>query len=204
MVVEGIQEVEVKVACLVANVHFEEVAEVDYEGNSEPHVADDAVAPVLDSMVAFLAKSVNLASNAAVKSQTRNINFYLNKVILAGNVGSDPKVVTFDSGSKLVSFPIATSRRYKDKQGNLLEQTAWHKIKIGGNKADLAERLIKKGALIQIDGSIRYESFTAKDGTEVNNTYIYGDNFNVLAFSKRDTENGKSEADADAETSAEE
>ncbi|KAJ2617129.1 hypothetical protein H4S08_000453 [Coemansia sp. RSA 1365] len=138
------------------------------------------------------------AANTAVKSQRRSINFYLNKAILAGNVGSDPKVVTFDSGAKLVSFPIATSRRYKDKQGNLLEQTAWHKIKIGGNKADLAERLIKKGALVQIDGSIRYESFTTKEGTEVNNTYIYGDNFNVLAFSKRDGENEKAEAEAEA------
>ncbi|KAJ1728083.1 hypothetical protein LPJ61_004228, partial [Coemansia biformis] len=104
----------------------------------------------------------------------------MNKVILVGGVGSDPKVIEFSNGNKLVTFPLATSRRYKDKEGNLLEQTAWHKIQLRGDKAERAANFVKKGAMVQIDGAIRYDTFTNKEGVEVHQTLINADAFNIL------------------------
>ncbi|ORX70946.1 single-strand binding protein, partial [Linderina pennispora] len=106
--------------------------------------------------------------------------YYMNKVILIGNVGADPQETTFENGNKLASFPLATSRRYKDKEGNLLEHTSWHRIRFTGNNADKVMRVVKKSALVQLEGSIRYDTYTNKDNVEVNSTTISGDNFKIL------------------------
>ncbi|KAJ2714943.1 hypothetical protein H4R19_001468 [Coemansia spiralis] len=97
-------------------------------------------------------------------------------------------MVEFENGSKLAEFPLATSRRYKDKEGNLLEQTAWHRIKFRGPKADQVANIVKKGALVQVDGSIRYDSYTDKEGKEVHVTAITGESFSILMFPKRKDE----------------
>lgn len=121
----------------------------------------------------------------ALKSQTRGIRMFLNKVILLGNVGADPEEKTFPNGGKIATFPLATSRRYKDPEGNILEQTSWHKIKFGNEQADRIMRIVKKGAVVQVDGSIRYENFTNKDDVEVHLTSIFGETFKVMVFPKR-------------------
>ncbi|KAJ2825093.1 hypothetical protein IWW50_003010 [Coemansia erecta] len=121
----------------------------------------------------------------------------MNKVILLGNVGQDPKIVQFDNGKKLATFPLATSRRYKDAEGNLVEQTEWHRIRFSNDKAELIERLVKKGALVNIDGAIRYDSFN-KDGVDVHTTNIVGNSFEIKMFPKRrenENEEGQSESD---------
>ncbi|KAJ2657541.1 hypothetical protein IW148_005128 [Coemansia sp. RSA 1199] len=125
-----------------------------------------------------------LVANPALKSQARYLSPSMNKVILMGNVGQDPKIVQFDNGKKLAMFSLATSRRYKDGEGNLVEQTEWHKVRFNNEKAELVERLIKKGALVTIDGTIRYDSFN-KDGVEIHTTNIVGTNFDIKAFPKR-------------------
>ncbi|KAI9502452.1 hypothetical protein BX070DRAFT_192716 [Coemansia spiralis] len=111
----------------------------------------------------------------------------MNKVILIGNVGADPKEIELPNGKKLAALSLATSQRYRDKEGNLLEQTAWHKIKFAGDAAERAVRLIKKGAVIQVDGSLRYNQFTNKDGVDVNVAEVLGSNFNVVFFAKHRT-----------------
>ncbi|KAJ2813096.1 hypothetical protein GGI24_006579, partial [Coemansia furcata] len=90
----------------------------------------------------------------------------MNKAILLGNVGADPQEHTFANGAKIASFSLATSRRYKDGTGNIIEQTSWHKVKFTGEQADKIMRLVKKGAVVQVDGSIRYDSFTNKEDVE--------------------------------------
>ncbi|KAJ2785115.1 hypothetical protein H4R18_000703 [Coemansia javaensis] len=116
----------------------------------------------------------------------------MNKVILVGNVGADPKTFDFSNGGKMASFPLATSRRYKDKEGNILEQTAWHRIQFTADKVDTVARLVKKGSLVHVDGAIRYDTFTDKEGNEVSRTVIHGTAFNILAFPKR--KDGEEEA----------
>ncbi|KAJ2805415.1 hypothetical protein H4R21_001269 [Coemansia helicoidea] len=125
--------------------------------------------------------------------------FSVNKVILVGGVGSDPRIVEFDNGGKLADFPLATSRRYKDKEGNLVENTAWHKIQFRGDRVDSVANLIKKGAFIQVDGSIRYDTYTNKQGVEVHQTQIMGDSFTILAFPKRKDAEGEAEGKQGAE-----
>ncbi|KAJ1720736.1 hypothetical protein LPJ53_004663 [Coemansia erecta] len=122
---------------------------------------------------------------AVNKTQARSLNVSMNKVILIGNVGKDPEDHTFKNGGRLVSFPLATSRRYKDSEGNIVEQTFWHKIRLGGQSADNAMNLVKKGTLLQIDGSIRYDTYTNKDGIEVHSTSIQATDFKIQAFPKR-------------------
>ncbi|KAJ2002786.1 hypothetical protein H4R26_003424 [Coemansia thaxteri] len=113
------------------------------------------------------------------------VECYVNKAILLGNVGADPQEHTFDNGAKVVSFPLATSRRYKDGSGNILEQTAWHKVKFTGDNAEKVMRLVKKSAAVQVDGSIRYDFYTNKDGVEIHTTTIQGETIRVVAFAKR-------------------
>ncbi|KAJ1642225.1 hypothetical protein J3B02_004573 [Coemansia erecta] len=113
-----------------------------------------------------------------------------------GNVGNDPEEVTFNSGKKIVTFPLATSRRYKDPEGNIVEQTYWHKIRIGGQIADSALNIVKKGCLVQVEGSIRYDNFTNKDGIDVHRTSIVADKYQIHAFAKRKENNSEEQAGA--------
>ncbi|KAJ1950998.1 hypothetical protein FBU59_000413 [Linderina macrospora] len=144
-----------------------------------------------------LARSLNVKSIAtpALQSQTRGIRYYMNKVILIGNVGSDPKDTKFEDGKMMSSFPLATSRRYKDKDGNLLEHTAWHRIRFTGDNAERVSRLVKKSALVQVEGSIRYDTYTNKENVEVNSTTISGDSFKILVFPKRPEEGQAKESE---------
>ncbi|KAJ2578995.1 hypothetical protein GGH95_003339 [Coemansia sp. RSA 1836] len=122
----------------------------------------------------------------------------MNKAILLGNVGADPQEHTFANGAKIASFSLATSRRYKDGTGNIIEQTSWHKVKFSGDQADKVMRLVKKSAYVQVDGSIRYDSFTNKEGVEVHTTTIQGETIRIIAFPKRpDGEAVKEDAEED-------
>ncbi|KAI8323719.1 hypothetical protein GQ54DRAFT_296561 [Martensiomyces pterosporus] len=94
----------------------------------------------------------------------------------------------------MASFPLATSRRYKDADGNILEHTSWHKIKFTGDNADKILRIVKKSALVQVEGSIRYDTYTNKEGAEVHATSIHGENFRVVAFPKRQEDSEAAEA----------
>ncbi|KAJ1959647.1 hypothetical protein GGI12_004232 [Dipsacomyces acuminosporus] len=129
--------------------------------------------------------SAKALANSAIKTQTRGAQFYMNKAILVGNVGADPQEVSFANGSKLATFSLATARRYKDAEGNILEHTSWHKIKFGGENAGRVLRLVNKGAVVQVEGAIRYDAYTNKDGVESHATSIQGESFRVISFPKR-------------------
>ena len=88
----------------------------------------------------------------------------VNKVILIGNVGSDPVIRNFDNGSVVAAFSIATSERYKNKAGETVEQTEWHRLELWEGLAKIAEQYVKKGRQVYVEGKIKTEDYTDKDG----------------------------------------
>jgi len=91
----------------------------------------------------------------------------VNKVILVGHLGRDPEVRTTQDGTMVVSFSIATSEKYKDKQSNEYKQTTeWHNISVFGKAAEFCDKYLKKGSLVYVEGSIRSNKWTDKDGIQ--------------------------------------
>ena len=92
----------------------------------------------------------------------------LNKVILIGNLGADPEVRSTSNGSRVATLSLATSRRWKNQAGEQQEKTEWHRVILWNNKgstlADLAERYMKKGDKIYVEGSIEYRSWQDREG----------------------------------------
>lgn len=97
--------------------------------------------------------------------------FAVNKVILVGNLGKDPEIRTLENGTKLASFTIATTESYKDKEGNYQDQTEWHRIVAWRWLADLAEKNLKKGSKVYIEGKLSTRSYE-QDGVQKYTTDI--------------------------------
>lgn len=114
----------------------------------------------------------------------------VNKVILVGRLGKDPEVKTLPSGKKVASFSLATDNGPKDKSGNKV--TEWHNITCWESRADFAEKWLKKGKEVYLEGRISYEKYT-KDGVEKNYTRVTAENFSFV---------GSAAASSDDESSA--
>ncbi len=105
----------------------------------------------------------------------------VNKVILVGNLGADPEMRYTTSGSGICTFNLATSESWTDKQTNeKQERTEWHRVKIFGRLAEIANEYLKKGRQVYIEGSIRTDKFTGKDGVEKYFTDIIASNMQLL------------------------
>lgn len=83
----------------------------------------------------------------------------VNKVILVGNLGKDPEVYTFESGNKRVRLAIATTEGYRNKQGERLEHTEWHTVALYRGLAEVAEKYLKKGMKVYVEGKLRNRSW---------------------------------------------
>ncbi|MCG8310929.1 MAG: single-stranded DNA-binding protein [Cytophagales bacterium] len=92
------------------------------------------------------------------------MNNLRNSVQLIGNLGADPEVMVFDSGRKKVKLALATSDIYRNSNGEKVEETQWHTIVGWGKIADIAEKYLKKGSEIAIDGKIQYRSYEDSNG----------------------------------------
>lgn len=94
----------------------------------------------------------------------------LNKATIIGNLGADPEVRTVSSGTKVAEFSVATSRQWTGRDGQQQEKTEWHKIIAWGFSADkdglagVAERFLKKGDRVYVEGQIEYRTYDDKDG----------------------------------------
>jgi single-strand DNA-binding protein len=110
----------------------------------------------------------------------------INKVILVGNLGKDPEIRTLESGTKVANFSLATTESYKDKTGNRVDQTEWHNIAVWRGLADVAEKYLKKGQQIYLEGRIRTRSWDDKDGVKRYTTEIVADTFTMLGVKKSD------------------
>ncbi|QEH97863.1 single-stranded DNA-binding protein [Gluconobacter thailandicus] len=103
----------------------------------------------------------------------------VNKVILVGNLGKDPEVRNMQSGSKVVSFSLATSDTWNDRQsGERRERTEWHRVVIFNERAgDVAERFLRKGRKVYIEGELRTRKWTDQGGQEHYTTEVVIDRF---------------------------
>lgn len=98
----------------------------------------------------------------------------INKVILVGNVGQEPQVRTMQNGQKVVSFSLATSDRWRDRQtGEQKEQTEWHRVVIfNPNLVEVAERMLQKGTKLYLEGSLRTRKWQNQQGVDVFTTEV--------------------------------
>lgn len=109
----------------------------------------------------------------------------LNKVMLIGNVGQDPTVRYLDQNSaqgntKVASFTLATTERYRDRNGDVRENTEWHNIVAWRNNADVVERFVHKGTQLYIEGRLRTRSWTDQTGNKRYTTEINVDTLQLL------------------------
>ena len=105
----------------------------------------------------------------------------INKVILIGNLGKDPEVRHLENGAVVANFSIATSETYKDrKTGEKVSQTEWHNIVAWRGLAEIAERYLKKGQKVYIEGKLKTRSWQDQDGNNRYSTEVITDNLTML------------------------
>lgn len=96
----------------------------------------------------------------------------VNKVILIGHLGADPESRTFQNGDKTVTMRIATSESWKDRDGNRQERTEWHTVAIFGPLTDVAERFLRKGSKVYVEGQLRTRKWQDRDGADRYSTEV--------------------------------
>lgn len=111
----------------------------------------------------------------------------VNKVILVGNVGKDPEVRHLEGGITVARFPLATNETYTDKSGQRVTQTEWHNIVVWRGQAEVAEKYIKSGKLLYVEGRLRTNTYEDKEtGVKKYFTEIHCSNFRFLGPSTSD------------------
>ena len=104
----------------------------------------------------------------------------INKVILVGTVGKDPEVRYSQAGSANVTLSLATNESWKDKNGEKQERTEWHRLKFFGKLAEIAGEYVKKGQQLYVEGSLRTDKYTDKQGVERYTTDIIVNDMQML------------------------
>jgi len=104
----------------------------------------------------------------------------VNKVILVGNVGKDPETRYLEGGTAVCSFSMATSETYRNRDGERVTNTEWHNVVLWRGLAEVAEKYVKKGSQLFIEGKIRTRSWEDKDGNKRYTTEIIADNMQML------------------------
>lgn len=105
----------------------------------------------------------------------------VNKVILIGNLGADPETRYTASGAAITTVSLATSESWKDKQtGEAKERTEWHRVKFFGRLAEIAGEYLKKGRQVYVEGSIRTDKYTDKEGVERYSTDVIANEMQML------------------------
>lgn len=105
----------------------------------------------------------------------------VNKVILIGNLGKDPEVRYLDGGVAVANFPLATTEVHKNRAGEKVESTEWHNVVLWRGLAEVAEKLLKKGMQVYIEGRLRTRSWEDKDGSKKRATEVVGENLTILS-----------------------
>lgn len=124
----------------------------------------------------------------------------INKVTLIGRVGKDPDLRTLQSGKSVVNVTLATSSKYKDRNGDQAEDTQWHRLVAYDKLADIISQYVHKGSLIYVEGSLKYGKYTDKDGNEKNTTDIIINQMQMLGGkgdSQRETPRQREEVPVD-------
>jgi len=115
----------------------------------------------------------------------------VNKVILIGNLGKDPEVRYLEGGVAVANFPLATTEVHKNRAGDKVESTEWHNIVLWRGLAEVAEKLLKKGMQVYIEGRLRTRSWEDKDGSKKRATEIVGENLTILSRKSNGLDGGE-------------
>ena len=108
-----------------------------------------------------------------------------NRVHLIGNLGMDPEIMSFENGKKLAKFSMATSQSYRNADGQKVNDTQWHNIIAWDSLAGVAEKYLKKGSEIAIEGKLTYRSYEDKNGTKKYITEIIASDFLMFQSNKK-------------------
>lgn len=111
----------------------------------------------------------------------------INKVILVGNLGKDPDVTTLESGVKKATFSLATTEVYKNREGERVENTEWHNIVLWRGLAEIAEKYLKKGQTIYLEGAIKRRSWEDENGAKRYAFDIVGDKMTMIGGRRDDS-----------------
>ncbi len=114
----------------------------------------------------------------------------VNKVILIGRLGKDPEIRKINTTTTVCNFPLATNESYKNQDGTYTEQTEWHNIVMWRGVAERAERILKKGSTIYVEGKLRTRSWEDKENNKRYTTEVVVENFQLL--DKREPGTGNS------------
>jgi len=117
----------------------------------------------------------------------------INKAIIVGRLGNDPEVRYTQSGTAIANFNVATTERWKDKDGQMQEQTEWHKCSAFAKLAEICGEYLHKGSLIYCEGRIQTRSWDDKDGNKKYTTEIILKEMKMLDGKKGDSSNQNKE-----------
>ena len=120
------------------------------------------------------------------------MNSLKNRVILIGRLGQNPETKTIEGGKKVTHFTLATDDSYKNAEGQRVNEATWHNITAWNGLADIADRFLKKGRQVAVEGRIVYRTYEDKKGVMKNSTEIVLDDL-VLLGSGKASGNGKDE-----------
>ncbi|RCL76759.1 MAG: single-stranded DNA-binding protein [Flavobacteriales bacterium] len=110
------------------------------------------------------------------------MNGSVNKVILIGNLGRDPEIKKLENGATLASFSMATSESYTDKvSGKKIENTDWHDVVLWRGLAEVAEKFLKKGMKIYVEGRLKKRTWQDREGNTRYNVEVIGDEMTILS-----------------------
>ena len=112
----------------------------------------------------------------------------LNKVMIIGTLGKDPEVRQTPSGAKVANVSVATNESYKDKNGNKIDKTEWHKVIMWNGLAEIAEKYLKKGSSVFFEGKLETRSWEDKNGEKRYTTEIKADNMQMLSRTEPKTD----------------
>lgn len=104
----------------------------------------------------------------------------VNKVIILGNLGRDPELRYTPSGVAVCNFPVATTERYKDRDGNKQEKTEWHRIVMWRQLAEIAGKYLQKGKQVYLEGKLQTRKYQDQDGKDCYATEIVADEMTML------------------------
>jgi single-strand DNA-binding protein len=126
----------------------------------------------------------------------------VNKVILLGRLGKDPEVRKINTTTTVCNFPLATNESYKNQDGTYTEQTEWHNIVMWRGVAERAERILKKGSTIFVEGKLRTRSWEDKENVKRYTTEIVVENFQLLDKREPGTQGAATEQKTGSEQSS--
>ena len=121
----------------------------------------------------------------------------VNKVILIGNLGKDPEVRYLDNGVAVANLSLATSENYKNKQGERVSQTEWHDVVLWRGLAEVAEKYLKKGSSVYVEGKLRTNKWVDKDENTRYKTEVLADKLTMLGRSQNQEQSTESTSEDD-------